>query len=78
MDDQIEKQVQYAERASKGGAARMQKLSRAERQALASEAAKARWKKSETKPLKMNLARANRAQIHSQRPFILGCSTWQE
>jgi P63C domain len=45
MDDGIGKQAQYAERASKGGAARMRKLSPAERRALASEAAKARWKK---------------------------------
>src|SRR5689334_15089478 len=45
MDEQVEKQAQNADRASKGGAARMKKLSRAERQALASQAAKTRWNK---------------------------------
>jgi hypothetical protein len=39
------KDAMRADRASKGGAARMKKLSRVERQALASTAAKARWKK---------------------------------
>jgi hypothetical protein len=45
MADGNEKDAMRADRASKGGAARMKKLSREERQALASEAAKARWKK---------------------------------
>jgi hypothetical protein len=40
------KDVMRAERASKGGAARMRNLSKPERAALASKAAKARWKKS--------------------------------
>jgi hypothetical protein len=38
--------VMRADRASKGGEARMKKLSKPEREALASKAAKARWKKS--------------------------------
>ena len=42
-----------ADRASKGGAARMQKLSRAERQALASSGAKARWQRVKNKSVKM-------------------------
>lgn len=40
-----------AERASKGGAARMKKLSREERSALASVAAKARWERAKNKQL---------------------------
>jgi len=47
MADGNEKDAMRANRASKGGAARMKKLSREERQTLASEAAKARWKKSQ-------------------------------
>jgi hypothetical protein len=50
MDD-IQKQVEYADRASKGGEARMKKLSRAERQSLAKLAAEARWKRVENKAL---------------------------
>jgi hypothetical protein len=45
MEQPIGKQSEYAARASKGGAARMKKLSHAERQSLAREAAKARWGK---------------------------------
>ena len=45
MADDLATQAAHADRASKGGAARMKNLSRAERQALASQAAKARWKK---------------------------------
>lgn len=44
MDDETK-----AERASKGGEARMQKLSREERSALAREAAKARWQRVKSK-----------------------------
>jgi hypothetical protein len=45
MDENTEKNAMRAERASKGGAARMKKLSKPERAALASKAAKARWEK---------------------------------
>jgi len=45
MAEELTAQAAYADRASKGGAARMKSLSRAERQALASQAATARWKK---------------------------------
>jgi hypothetical protein len=45
MSESAEKDVMKADRASKGGAARMQKLSKPERAALASKAAKARWGK---------------------------------
>ena len=45
MEQPLDRQAEFADRASKGGAARMQKLTRAERQSLASQAAKARWKK---------------------------------
>ena len=45
MAETNEKDAMRADRASKGGAARMKKLSREERKALASEAAKARWRK---------------------------------
>src|SRR6185437_5519017 len=44
MSDEV-KDVMHADRASKGGAARMRKLSRLERAALASKAAKARWER---------------------------------
>ena len=50
-NNEVDKQAQYADRASKGGAARMHKLSRAERSALASQAAKARWNKQENQQL---------------------------
>jgi hypothetical protein len=43
--EEKEKDVMHADRASKGGAARMKNLSRSERAALASKAAKARWEK---------------------------------
>jgi len=45
MADETQKDSMKADRASKGGAARMQKLSKPERAALASKAAKARWGK---------------------------------
>jgi len=45
MADETQKDSMQADRASKGGAARMQKLSKPERAALASKAAKARWTK---------------------------------
>jgi hypothetical protein len=45
MTDETQKDSMQADRASKGGAARMRKLSKTERAALASKAAKARWKK---------------------------------
>lgn len=45
--EQNEKDVMHADRASKGGEARMKKLSKPERAALASKAAKARWGKPE-------------------------------
>ena len=45
MKDENKKDAMRADRASKGGAARMKGLSREERKALASQAAKARWKK---------------------------------
>jgi hypothetical protein len=52
-----------AERASQGGKARMKKLSREERSALASEAAKARWKKRKnhkvTEGASMEVSRGN-------------------
>ncbi len=46
MADETQKDSMQADRASKGGAARMRKLSKPERAALASKAAKARWGKS--------------------------------
>src|SRR5882672_2646069 len=49
MENSIGKQSEHAQRASKGGAARMNKLSRAERQLLASQAAKARWQRVKAK-----------------------------
>ena len=65
MAEQTNEQF-HAERASKGGAARMRKLSRAERQALASQAAKARWTKTDEKRLtdlaSMQVSRANDEQ----------------
>jgi hypothetical protein len=45
MEQPLDKQAEFADRASKGGAARMQKLTRAERQAFGSRAAKIRWQK---------------------------------
>lgn len=51
MDKPITKQAEYADRASKGGEARMKKLSRAERQDLARQGAKARWEKVKNKEL---------------------------
>jgi len=51
MEHDTKSQAVYAERASKGGAARMKKLSRAERQDLARQAAKARWEKPENQSL---------------------------
>jgi P63C domain-containing protein len=50
MTDDSKAQAAHADRASKGGAARMQKLTRAERQALASQAARARWKRPQNQP----------------------------
>jgi hypothetical protein len=49
MNEQTEKQAEYAARASKGGKARMKRLSREERAALAREAAFSRWKRAENK-----------------------------
>ena len=49
MEERIEKQAEYAERASKGGEARMKNLSRGERTKLARKAAKARWQQSKNK-----------------------------
>jgi len=45
MNEDADKNAMHADRASKGGAARMKKLSKPEREALASKAAKARWGK---------------------------------
>ena len=47
-DDVIKQESKYADRASKGGAARMRNLSIEERQQLASKAAKARWQTTKT------------------------------
>jgi hypothetical protein len=49
MNDTIQKQSEYAERASKGGEARMKKLSLEERKALASTAARERWRRAKMK-----------------------------
>jgi len=51
VEQPITKQAEYADRASKGGEARMKKLSRAERQSLARQAAKARWDKPKNQEL---------------------------
>lgn len=48
MEPDREKQAEYANRASRGGEARMKKLSRAERQSLARQGAKARWQKAKS------------------------------
>jgi hypothetical protein len=45
MEQIIGQESKYADRASKGGAARMKNLTRVEKQSLASKAAKARWDK---------------------------------
>jgi hypothetical protein len=45
MDESNDKDARHADRASKGGEARMEKLSKEERRALARKAARARWKK---------------------------------
>ena len=62
-NNEVDKQAQYADRASKGGAARMHKLSRAERSAFASQAAKARWNNKEnqqlTEPAGIEVSRAD-------------------
>jgi P63C domain len=50
MDEQTERQSENANRASKGGAARMSKLTLEERKKLASLAAKARWGKARKDP----------------------------
>lgn len=50
MEDS-EKDAKYADRASKGGTARMKRLSRGERRELASSAAKARWQRQENKEI---------------------------
>jgi len=49
MKADTEQKAEYADRASKGGEARMKKLSRAERQSLARQGAKARWQKAKNK-----------------------------
>lgn len=49
MTDSLERDALFAKRASKGGAKRMEKMTRAEKQALASKAAKARWEKHKNK-----------------------------
>jgi len=46
MTEPAEKDLMRADRASKGGEARMRKLSKHERATLATKAARARWKKS--------------------------------
>jgi P63C domain len=51
MEDHENQMIRNSKRASKGGSARMQKLSREERGALASKAAKAKWKKVKTQQL---------------------------
>jgi hypothetical protein len=64
MDEPTKQQI-HADRASKGGAARMQKLSRAERQDLARQAAKARWKRAK------NQTNTDEAGISKSRADVL-------
>lgn len=53
MEQVIEQQAKYADRASKGGAARMKNLTRVEKQSLASKAANARWNKHKNQALSL-------------------------